>query len=87
MFNLHDFLEYIPLTVMFSTPQMPIFSPPSPSISADAEKMRLAAADKAQTDASSYGRASTVHAGTEIAYKEAAGKSLMRGSVSTSMGL
>lgn len=53
-------IDAIPLYLAFATPMMPQVAPPTaPSASADAERRRQDAAQAAQIEASTAGRAST----------------------------
>lgn len=82
-------LDHLPLVLAFATPTMPsVGLPQSPNVSADAEKQRQAAADRAQRDATLGGRASTIVGGNDVAYKKRqAGADLMGAGSSRDMGL
>lgn len=74
--------------VSFLVPKMPNNVAPqsSPLVSVQAEQARVAAATAAEKDAAAGGRASTIHAGNDIAYGQA-GTSLLKRAASRSMGM
>jgi hypothetical protein len=85
-------IDILPVCLAFSTPMMPVGGlPQSPTASADAEKQRQAASDAATKAATQGGRASTIHAGNDIAYAKqrrmTAGTDLMGAGSSRDMGL
>jgi len=79
-----EWLDFIPVCLAFSMPQMPVGNAPTaPSVSAEAEKQRQAAAQAAQIAATAGGRSSTIRAGTGAAYEKQ--RALMQGSASSAL--
>lgn len=88
---LNYLLDITPFVFAFANPTMPVGGlPASPMNSAVAEKQRQDVSDAAMNAATRGGRASTIVAGNDIAYKKQArqaGSDLMAAGASRSMGL
>lgn len=85
---LNYILDITPFVFAFGVPTMPqVAAPVSPMNSVDAERKRMDASDAAMKAATLGGRSSTIRGGNDVAYAKQAGRDLMSGSASRSMGL